>query len=322
MFDDFINSQDIAYSILKNSIDSNKLSHAYLIDANGSSDAKKFVMSFVKVIFCKDNYTNFKSCGECNKCNRIDNNNFSEIKIIEPDGLVIKKDQLLELQEDFSLSGIESDKRVYIIYECDKMTAQASNSLLKFLEEPNDGIIAILVTNNFNKLLSTIVSRCQIIKLKKDSVSFGDRALINFSLLYGEGNEEFLCDKRYSDMIDAVVDFVYYYENNGIDIIIYMKKFWYSYFKERIDNIMAVDLLINFYYDVLKLKSGKNNLFFCDYIDRLNEVVNCNDVSSIIHKLNVCIDTLEMLKCNLNINLLIDSMVFKLGGVNNGSSEN
>lgn len=320
MFDDFVDSQDVAYSILKNAIDSNKLSHAYLIDANGSSDAKRFVMSFVKVIFCKDSYTNYNSCGECSKCRRIDNNNFPEIKIIEPDGLVIKKDQLLELQEDFSLSGIESDKRVYVIYECEKMTAQASNSLLKFLEEPNEGIIAILVTNNFNKLLSTIISRCQIIKLKKDSVSLGDSALVNFSLLYGDGNEEFLYDEKYSDMINAIIDFVDYYENNGIDVIIYMKKFWHSYFKERIDNIMAVDLLINFYYDVLKLKCGRDNLFYCDYVDSLNNVVTINSIESIIHKLNVCIDTFEMLKCNLNVNLLIDNMVLELGGGNNGSS--
>ena len=45
------------------------------------------------------------------------------------------------------------------------MRLEASNSMLKFLEEPEDGIIAILMTNNINNVLSTIISRCKVIKL-------------------------------------------------------------------------------------------------------------------------------------------------------------
>lgn len=318
MFDDFKDSQDIAYSILKNAIVNGKLSHAYLIDANGCSDATRFVMSFVKVIICENNYTNFECCKGCNKCARIDSNNFLEVKMIEPDGLTIKKEQLLELQDEFSLSSIESSRRVYIIKDCDKMTAQASNSLLKFLEEPNDDIIALLLTDNFNKMLSTIVSRCQVIKLKKNNVGLMDNALSNFALLYGNNDiDAFLEDERNNDILKVVMDFVSYYESNGIDVMIYLKKMWHNYFKDRSDNIIALDLLINIYYDILKYRCNVNNLFYKDYINYIAKLADNNSMEEVIHKIDVCIDTKEMLKCNLNINLLIDNMVIELGGDSN-----
>ena len=70
---------------------------------------------------------------------------YPEIKIIEPDGMWIKKEQLMELQEEFNKTAIEGSKRIYTILECEKLNKQAANSILKFLEEPNDDIIALLV---------------------------------------------------------------------------------------------------------------------------------------------------------------------------------
>ena len=143
MFDDFKDSQHIAYSLLINSINNDKVSHAYLIDGNNNEDAFDFVMSFVKMLLCINHYSNYDNCDGCNQCKRIDDHNFSEVKIIESDSLIIKKEQLLELQSEFSRIGIENNKRVYIIRDCDKMNKHAANSLLKFLEEPEKGIIAI-----------------------------------------------------------------------------------------------------------------------------------------------------------------------------------
>ena len=318
MFDNYIETQDVAYCILKNAINNNKLSHAYLINSNGSSDSFDFVISFAKVIICDNNYTNFSKCNGCNKCHRIDSNNFLEVKVIDSDGINIKKEDLLELQDNFSLSSIESKVRVYIIKDCDKMTLQAANSLLKFLEEPNDNIVALLVTDNFNKVLSTIVSRCQVIKLKKCNVGFKENAIYNFASLYG-GNDllSFVNDKNNIDVLNAVMDFVNYFENNGLDVLIYMKKKWHNYFKERSDNIMALDLVINIYYDILKYKCNVDNLFYKDFSDYIYDLSCKNEIKDVIRKINICIDTKEMLRYNLNINLLIDNMVIELGGVSN-----
>ena len=284
VFDNFKDSQFIAFSLLTNSIKNNKISHAYLIDGNSNEHAFDFVMSLVKVILCKYHYTNFDKCGSCNLCNRIDSGNYPEVKIISSDSLVIKKEQLLELQSNFSKISVEGDYRIYIIKDCDKMNKQASNSLLKFLEEPEEGIIAILLTNNINKVLKTIVSRCQLITLAKD--------------------RHFNSDS---------IKFILYYEENGLDIMIYLKKMWYNNFLTRDDNIMAVFLMVLFYFDVFKYKYSLNDYFFCDYLDELKNVSNANSLDDILKKIDKCVEIKENLEYNLNTNLTIDNLVIGLG---------
>ena len=69
------------------------------------------------------------------------------------------------MQRQFSTKAIETKYKIYIIHEAEKMNSSAANSILKFLEEPEPGIIAILITDNMYQLLDTIISRCQIISL-------------------------------------------------------------------------------------------------------------------------------------------------------------
>ena len=316
MFDNFKDSQFIAFSLLTNSIKNNKISHAYLIDGNSNEHAFDFVMSLVKVILCKYHYTNFDKCGSCNLCNRIDSGNYPEVKIISSDSLVIKKEQLLELQSDFSKISVEGDYRIYIIKDCDKMNKQASNSLLKFLEEPEEGIIAILLTNNINKVLKTIVSRCQLITLAKDRHFNSDSTLKNFAYSFCSSQEEidnFLEDQSKKDMIEAIIKFILYYEENGLDIMIYLKKMWYNNFLTRDDNIMAVFLMVLFYFDVFKYKYSLNDYFFCDYLDELKNVSNANSLDDILKKIYKCVEIKENLEYNLNTNLTIDNLVIGLG---------
>ena len=66
-------------------------------------------------------------------------------------------------------SSVENNGKVYILKNIDNATTQAMNSLLKFLEEPVEEVYAILTTKNINKVLPTIQSRCQVIKLLPES---------------------------------------------------------------------------------------------------------------------------------------------------------
>ena len=166
MLDDFISDQAIAYKIFKNSISKNKLSHAYLINTNGYHKGFDFAKAFAKYLLCPNNET---ESHECSVCHLIDNNSYSEFKVIEADGLWIKKEQTDELQEMFSMKSL-SGRKVYIINGVENLNISASNSILKFLEEPEEGIVAILITDNIYKVLGTIVSRCQVINLNNVQV--------------------------------------------------------------------------------------------------------------------------------------------------------
>lgn len=309
MLDDYKSGQPILYNVLNNAINNNKLSHAYLFDSNGNSDVYKIVMSFVKMIITND-ITNIENIN--NVCERIDNGNYVDVKVIEPNGMWIKKNQLLDLQSEFNKKAIEGSKKVYVIKSADKMNVQTANSILKFLEEPVDDIIAILIVDNINLVLSTIISRCQVIKLNRKA-SFS-ASIDNFSLFFYQGKYALFTDEEKSSIIDNVIKFILFLESNDFDTIIYSKNYWHSNFKDRDSSVLAVNLCIYFYYDVLKYKGGVSNYFFGDRLSDIFSVAENNDYSKLIRKIEV-LDRIEIyLKRNLNVNLLIDKMIIDMCG--------
>ena len=310
MLEKYKDEQPILYNLLSNAIKSDKLSHAYLFETNNNPNSLDIIYSFVKEMMCpRDN-----SCENCSICSRIDNGNFLELKVISPDGLQIKKEQMSELQEEFSKVSLESNKKVYIINECEKMNLQASNSILKFLEEPVDNIIAILVTNNINKVLKTIISRCQLISLNKGNYSKFDNSLENISAILTNSSvdrEKFLNDEKNKEMYNSVISFIDFYEDNKSDTIVYLKKMWHDKFKDRQDNVLAIDVMINFYYDVLKYMISGQVVVFVDEIDLVKKV-SLNKQEDILYRLELLIEVKKLIGNNLNINILIDYMVIMM----------
>ena len=142
----------------------NKISHAYLIETKGYIDYKKVVIELIKVIL-----TSGKNEEESNKIKiLIDNNNYPDLKVISPDGNFIKKEQLIVLENQYSKKSILDNKLIYIIDPAEKLNSSSANTILKFLEEPPEGIVAILITENKYNVLETIVSRCQCLSLVND----------------------------------------------------------------------------------------------------------------------------------------------------------
>ena len=138
----------------------------------------------------------------------------------------IKKDQLLDLQSEFNNKAFEGNKKIYIIRSAEKMNVQTANSILKFLEEPVDDIIAILITDNINMLLPTIISRCQVIKLNKKKCSYD--TISNLSdLLISYGYND-ISDDNKEKIINDVIGFTEYIENYKLDTLIYTKKLWHN----------------------------------------------------------------------------------------------
>lgn len=310
MLDKYKEEQPILYNLLTNAIKNDKLSHAYLFETNNNPNSLDIIYSFVKEIMCPRNIT----CDKCSICSRIDNGNYLELKVISPDGLQIKKEQMSKLQEEFSKISLEANRKVYIINECEKMNLQASNSILKFLEEPIDNITAILVTDNINKVLKTIVSRCQVISLNKSNYLKSDNSLENIaSMLTNSSNDrdKFLNDEKIKSLYDSVISFIDFYEDNKKDTIVYTKKMWHDKFKDRQDNVFAIDVMINFYYDVLKYKINGQALVFVNEVELVKKI-SSNKMEDILHRLELLIEIKKLIGNNLNMNLLIDYMIIML----------
>jgi len=127
MFDDFSLCQKVAYNILRKSILKGTYSHAYLINTNGYSKGFDFVKALSKSILCPQNFLNNDNCNMCGQCNLIDNDSFPEFKVIDCDGLWIKKEQTDNLQTEFSKKSVNSSRKVYIINNVDNVTIDGKN---------------------------------------------------------------------------------------------------------------------------------------------------------------------------------------------------
>ena len=305
---EFKDSQNLAYNILNNAISSNKISHAYLIVSNKNPDTMKLILSFAKIIICKD----YAEEERKNICRRIDDGNYLDIKIIDSDGIWIKKDEMIDLQNEFSKKSIEGKKKIYIINEAEKMNVQTANSILKFLEEPVDDIIAILVVNNINLILPTIISRCQIIKLNRKK--YADTSIENFYYLFYSTKYGKISSDEANNIIDNVINFALFIEKNGLDAIIYSKKIWHNLFKDRESCIMGMELLINLYVDVIRNKVNMNINFYKDKVGIIDAILSYNDLNKLTKKINILIEAENNLKKNLNINLLIDKLIIDMCG--------
>ncbi|MDO5457503.1 MAG: DNA polymerase III subunit delta' [Atopococcus tabaci] len=142
------------------------LGHAYLLEGPAGSGKKKFSVWLAQAIFCINKDENENPCLECYQCQRINDRQHPDIIEIKVDGAAIKVDQIRDLIMRLSKTSMEDDGQLVIIEEADKMTTGAANALLKLLEEPEEKTILLLLTTAKNRILPTIISRCQEIKFK------------------------------------------------------------------------------------------------------------------------------------------------------------
>lgn len=292
LLSDFKEKQLLAYNLFVKDLENNCVTHAYLVDENNYSEAFNLVISFVKEILCQNN----NNCDNNILCKRIDEGNYPELKIINADGMYIKKQQIIELQQEFSRASVEGEKRIYIIRDCEKMRPEAANSMLKFLEEPENGIIAILMTNNINNVLSTIISRCKIVKLNNVS------------------NKDVLID---GEIERLAFDFIISLENRGLDTLIDIKDIWFSKLgiKDRDKMILALDTMIDIYYDVIKVVTSVENIKFSNMVDKIYEIAKNNKLNCVLEKIRILMEAKDSIKFNVNSTLLIDSIIISIGGV-------
>lgn len=153
-----------------------RLSHAYLICGMDGIGKVTFARDIAKVANCLDMSTSSGPCGSCNQCIRIDSYNHTDVFIYDAkkdlDGVgrtstMVTIDQL---REDFlrqvHRKPYEGRTRIFIISSIESMRSEQSNILLKTLEEPPDDVVIILLARDASNLLSTIVSRCQVLNLE------------------------------------------------------------------------------------------------------------------------------------------------------------
>ena len=304
MLEDYIKEQPIITKLLINSIDNNKVVQAYLFVSNDKSFLTQFSIAFSKKLI------NPKDDEKINK--NIDDNNYPELKIIKPVNNLIKKEELSALQKEFMVKPTLGEKLIYIIDGADKLNSSSANTILKFLEEPNDNIIAILLTDNLPKVLPTIKSRCQVLLFNNKSSDNYIDLLYNKYSIYKD--DDYSIDD-FNEQLDNCIKFIQLIEKLGINVFSHYKSDIFDIFKTKEDFQLLFEFMLYFYYDVLNIKINRSINSLTNYIDIVKKIANNNELIDVQKKLNLIEETQNKLDTNMNLKLLIDDFIIKYSEV-------
>jgi DNA polymerase-3 subunit delta' len=111
------------------------------------------------------------ACGVCRSCKKVISGNHPDVIIVKPSGTFIKIDQVRSLRKTLRFAPLEGGRRVIIINDAHAMNLEASNAMLKILEEPPNDTYIIITASRTTDLLPTIVSRCQQIPFRPVAVA-------------------------------------------------------------------------------------------------------------------------------------------------------
>ncbi len=277
---------------LNNIIQNNSLTHSYMFVGPSGVGKTLFAKEFAKMILCENKET--KPCGKCKSCIELQNNNNPDLIEIEPENTAIKIEQIRQMQSKILEKPIISDKKVYIIKDADQMTKDASNCLLKTLEEPPSFITIIMTGTNESLFLNTIKSRCVKIAFNK----IQDNILKKFL----ENNYGFTINDNILKACEGSIEKAIRVNERKQEYEEATKIF------SNIENYKLLDVLnrLDFMY-----KNKENIYEILDYINIIlsNKLLNN---PRYIRYIEAVEQTKKNLKQNSNYDMSIDNMLYKI----------
>ncbi len=164
-YSDIIGHEDIVKHF-KSSIELGKVSHAYILNGEKGSGKKTLAAVVAKSLQCEAGEPD--PCGTCKSCLQAESGNQPDIIWVNHEKPnVISVDEIrTQILNDISLMPYSSRYKIYIVPDAQLMNQQAQNAILKTLEEPPEYAIIMLLTNNIDKFLPTIISRCIVLNFR------------------------------------------------------------------------------------------------------------------------------------------------------------
>jgi DNA polymerase III subunit delta' len=162
-----------AAHLLQQHIERGELRHAYLFTGPPGVGRRTLALRFAQAINCLNPPAPGEPCGACRPCLQIQRIQQVDLSVVElePERTEIRIEQMRTLQHTLSLTPVESRYRVALLLRFELANANAQNSLLKTLEEAPDKAILLLTASAAENLLPTIVSRCEVLRLRPLAVA-------------------------------------------------------------------------------------------------------------------------------------------------------
>ena len=317
--------QPIVYQTFVNSLQANHLSHAYLISGNPGTPLLEVAKHLAKSILCDD--PSPLACNSCITCLRIDDENYPDFVVIDGSKGRIKKEEVGNIETQFEKTAFESKGiMIYILHLVENMTIEAINSILKFLEEPESEIYAFLTTNNESGILPTIISRCQVLRLKQidrnqviqGAISLGVEPVDAELLSYFYNDSELIQDilendetkDNYFEAKKALEELITDLKDNDFRASLY---FTQTYIIPQIKTLpearFFLDMLGQVFEDILNIKHNREPILK-SYDTILRELAN--KLPHIEESLLEILKDRNLLNLNVNVSLLLDNLILNI----------
>ena len=317
--------QPIIYRTFVRSLENKHSSHAYLISGNPGTPLLDVAKYLAKSILCDSPEP--LACNNCITCLRIDDNNYPDFIVLDGSKSNIKKEEVGNIETQFEKTAFESKGiMIYILHLVENMSVEAINSILKFLEEPESEIYAFLTTNNENSVLPTIISRCQLLRLKlvdrneviKDAMDLNvpqeDAELLSYFYNDGELIFDVLDSKdeknNYEDAKNAFKELLEALgKNDKREAIYFAQTSIIPLVKTKESSRFFLDMLVEAFEDILNIQQGKSPMLQ-SYATILQALAD--KLSHVDESLIEILKDRNLINLNVNTSLLMDHLIFSI----------
>ena len=312
--------QDINIEVLRRSLRNGKTAHAYLFHGPAGCGRRLTALALTEAMFCgKD-----EGCGKCPPCRKLSAGQHPDLRIIEPDGMFIKIEQIRELQRELSLRPYEAPRKVCIIEATERLHPAAANALLKTLEEPPGNALIILLAENRDSVLPTILSRCQQLRFAPLGEQLVEQLLtargmgseaarVAASLAEGSmtkalavGESETLAER--SKSIESVL-------NLSLQDVSTLFRVSEVLAKEKENALGLLEMLQSFFRDLLLMHNGSSQIVNFDMETLLQREAARLSTEAVLERLGHIAQARHSILRNVNTRLALEVLFMRLAAV-------
>jgi len=315
-----------AVALLQAHIQRGEVRHAYLLCGPSGVGRRTLAIRLVQALNCLEPPELGGFCSTCLTCRQIERMQYSDLLVVQAEqvGGILKVDQVRELQRSLSLAPYQGRYKTALLLRFEEANANAMNALLKTLEEPAPQVIILLTADSPESLLPTIVSRCEVLRLRPLSMDLlsqglqerrgypGEKARLLAHLSSGKPGlavrmaeqpeqleQRAACLDDLSRLISASM----------------VERFDYADAVAKDKAAMREKLLIwlSFWRDVtLKVSGTRAPLTNLDRTDEISELAARLDLHFASHLASSLAQSIEMLDQNVNPRLIVENIMLDL----------
>lgn len=307
-----------ALYFFKQTILKNRLSHLYLISGPKGSGKSQLVDEVAFLILSR----NREDVSHLQQ--QIVERKMSNMMVVEPDGISIKKEQILDLQKEFSKTALVSGPRIYVIKNIEKIGIGAANSLLKFMEEPlSHNVYGFLLTDSYEDVIRTIISRSQVLHLKsvdeKDlelellNQGIDERIAVLVPYLTKNIDEAILFaeNPNFLEMVNFIEELVMNWSNKDVSFPLYFAQKGRFLIQDRDFFMNFLELILLYFLDLIHYKAHQEITyqFLREQIQLQSDLLQIKDINAFIEKIQ---SILERQSYYINLELALDQLSYTL----------